>query len=152
MKFIRNPWPYAIAGFFVLFLAGVATVIVIASRQNDTLVSKDYYEQELKFQGQIQAANRAKDVGAAIRLDAVAGKLIVSIPAEQAKQNLAGNIILYRASSSALDREVKFQPDEKGLQAVDVSGFVPGAWVVRVRWSAGGQEFFLEQKINLSAK
>lgn len=152
MKFIRNPWPYAIAGFFVLFLTGVAMVVIIASRQDDTLVSKDYYEQELKFQDQIQAAARAKEAGAAIRLDAAAGKLLVSIPADQAKQKVAGTIHFYRASSSALDRELSLQPDENGLQAVDVSGFAAGSWTVLARWNAGGQAFFLEHKINLSAK
>jgi hypothetical protein len=152
MKFIRNPWPYAIAGFFILFLAGVATILVIAARQNDSLVSKDYYEQEIRFQGQMDAIARAKQAGAAIRFDAVAGKVFISLPAEQMKQKPAGKIVFYRASASELDREFPLEPQADGVQLLEVSPLAAGSWRVRVNWTAGGREFYLEEKIVLAGK
>lgn len=150
MRFARNPWPLGIVVFFLLFFAGVAAVIVISLRQSDTLVSDNYYEQELKFQDQINAAARAKAAGAAMRLEA--GRLAVTIPAEQVKQNLSGQITLYRPSSPELDREIKFQPDEQGGQMVDLSVLAAGPWLVRVRWNAAGRDYYLEQKILLPGK
>jgi hypothetical protein len=152
MRFGRNPWPIGIVLIFILFFAGVAAVIIIASRQSDSLVSENYYERELKYQDQINAAARAKNAGAVVRLDAASGKILVTIPAEQVKQNLSGQMIFYRASSSEMDKEIKLQPDAGGLQAVDVSGLADGPWLVRVRWSAGGQDYYLEQKITLPGK
>jgi hypothetical protein len=152
MKTARNLWPFGIALAFVLFFAGVAAVIVIASRHGDTLVSDNYYEQELKFQGQMEAAARAKNAGATLRFDAATGKIFLALPSEQLKQTFSGKVILYRASAQALDQEFLLKPESDGAQVVDVSGLAAGPWLVRVRWNAGGQEFYLEEKINVAGK
>jgi hypothetical protein len=58
-------------------------------------------------------------------------------------------IEFYRPSSPALDRAFPLAPGADASQAVDVSKLATGLWVVRVKWSAGGQDYFLEQKITL---
>ena len=59
MKTNRNLWPLGIFVTFGLFFAGMTGVVVIAATHRDSLVNGNYYEQELKFQGQIDAAARA---------------------------------------------------------------------------------------------
>jgi nitrogen fixation protein FixH len=149
MKSKFNPWPVGIMMFFTMLFMGLAIVIVIASMHRETLVSENYYEQELKFQGQIEAAGRAEKSGAKLGCDAAAKKVFVSLPAEQLDHNFSGKIYFYRASAPELDRELPLEPKSDGGQAVDVSGFAAGAWTVSVRWNAGGQDYFLEQKIKI---
>ena len=149
MKTKFNPWPYSIILFFVLLFCGLATVVVIAATHRESMVSENYYEQELKFQDQIDSAARAQKSGASIQLDAVVGKLLVAVPAEQLAQKFSGTIEFYRPSSPKLDREFPFAPRADGRQTLDVSKLAAGLWRVRVRWNAGDQEFFLEQKITI---
>ena len=51
MKTNINLWPFSILAAFGLFFIGMASVVVIASTHREHLVSDNYYEQELKFQG-----------------------------------------------------------------------------------------------------
>ena len=108
MKTKFNPWPYGIILFFVLLFCGMATVVAIAATHRESMVSENYYEQELKFQDRIDSAARAQKSGANIQLDAAAGKLLVAVPAAQLAQKFSGAIELYRPSASELDREFPF--------------------------------------------
>jgi hypothetical protein len=149
MKTQRNLWPFGIMAAFVLFFAGMAAVVVIAFTHREHLVRADYYEQELKFQGQIDGGARAQNAGARILLDAAAGKLLVSVPVTQLAQKLSGTIEFYRPSAPDLDRAIALAPATDGRQALDVSKFATGLWQVRVKWNAGGEDYFLEQKIKI---
>ncbi len=149
MKTKFNPWPYGIILFFVLLVCCLAAVVVIAATHRESMVSENYYEQELKFQDRIDSAVRAQKSGANMQLDAAAGKLLVTVPARQLAQNFSGAIELYRPSSSKLDREFPFAPRADGTQALDVSKLAAGLWHVRVKWTAGGLDYFLEQKIKI---
>ena len=147
MKPKFNPWPYGIIAFFGLLFCGLAGVVVIAATHRESMVSENYYEQELKYQEQIDSAVRAQKSGARIQFDARAGKLTVAVPAGQAGRELAGAIEFYRPSSPALDRNVPLAPDAGGSQTVDVSKLATGLWQVRVKWIADGESYFLEQRI-----
>ena len=149
MKSKFNPWPYGIILFFVLLICSMAAVVVIAATHRDTMVSENYYEQELKFQDQIDSSARAQKSGASIQLDASAGKLVVTVPEQQLKQKLSGAIEFYRPSSPDLDCKMSFAPNTDGTQAVDISKLASGLWHVRVSWTADDKEYLLEQKITL---
>lgn len=148
MKTKFNPWPYGIVFAFVVFISGMAAFVVVASRQQDSLVEKNYYESELKFQDQINNAARAQAVGATI-LRPAEGRLVIQLPVAQLAQNISGTVELYRPSSAKLDQSIALKPDATGAQTVDVSKLVPGAWAVRVKWNACGENYFLEQKIKI---
>ncbi len=149
MKSKFNPWPYGIIAFFVLLFCGLATVIAIAATHHETMVNDNYYEQELKFQQQIDSAARAQKCGAHVQLEAGAGHLLVSVPAGQLAQRFSGTIEFYRPSAAALDCAFSLAPGADGSQRVDVSQLASGPWRVRVRWSAGGEDYFLEQRVTL---
>ena len=70
MKTTRNLWPLGIVITFVLFFCGMASVVVIAATHREDLVSDNYYEQELKFQNQIDGAARAKNPARRLHYDA----------------------------------------------------------------------------------
>lgn len=147
MKTSRNLWPFGILAAFALFFGGMTAAVTIAVTHGDSLVSPDYYEQELKYQNQIDAAAHAEKSGASIRMDAAAGKMLVAVPAGELKQNFSGKITFYRANAPELDREFVFKPGMDGRQSFNVAGFAAGLWRVRVSWNAGGQDYFLEQKV-----
>ena len=149
MKPKANLWPLGIVLTFVIFIAGLATAVAIAATHRDHLVSENYYEQELRYQSQIDGAALAEKSGAKIVFDAVAGRVVVTLPVAQLAQDISGKIELYRPSAPELDRELQLAPDSQGTQMLDVSKFAAGSWLVRARWTAGGQSYFLEQKIKI---
>jgi len=58
-------------------------------------------------------------------------------------------VTLYRASDPAADRTIEMAVDRTGEQDLHVGEVVRGAWLVQVRWSAGGREYEIEQPIVL---
>ena len=60
----RNPWPYAIIAWFVIFITAMTVWAVVATRNSMDLVRKDYYEEELRHQQQIERPRGALSFGA----------------------------------------------------------------------------------------
>jgi len=149
MKTTRNLWPTGIFVTFGLFFIGMASVVVIATTHRESLVSNNYYEQELKFQTVIDAAARANASGATIAFETASRRLTISMPAKQLEQKLSGKVQLYRPSASGLDREFPLAPQSDGTQTLNLAQFAPGLWVVRVAWNAAGADYRLEQKITI---
>jgi hypothetical protein len=152
MKTDRNLWPLGVCVVFALFFLGMATFVVIAATHRDHLVSDNYYEQELKFQNQIDSAARTKQSGAAIGYDAASGSVLIALPAAQLTQKISGTIELYRPSEAKLDREFLLEPKADGSQTLNVSKLAAGLWLARVKWNVGGENYFLEQKITIAGK
>ena len=151
MKTSRNLWPYGLVAAFVLFFLGMATVVTIAVTHQEDLVSANYYENELNYQGQLDSAARAQKAGADIRFDARARSVVIALPANQAGQKVSGTIQLYRADAPSKDRTLALNPGRDGTQTLDVAPFATGPWLLRVNWQANGQGYYLEQKIIVPA-
>jgi hypothetical protein len=48
-----------------------------------------------------------------------------------------------------MDHEIQLKPAPDGTQAINLSKLASGPWLMRVKWQADGQAFYLEQKIIL---
>jgi nitrogen fixation protein FixH len=141
-----SPWPYAIIGYFAVFITGIVVFIIWAVRQDMELVRPDYYEHEILFQRQIDRQKRALELGAAaaVNYDAARRSLHVTIPASHAAA-ARGTIHFYRPSEAKLDHHVPLQPAADGSQQIDVKPLRNGLWRIAVQWTADGREYHLER-------
>lgn len=141
-------WPYALIGWFVVFITGMVTFVIWSFGHRQELVSADYYEQEILFQQQLDRQRRAAGLGgqAAIEFEAARAALRVRIPPAHVPVT-DGVIQLYRPSDSRLDEVLTLAPDAAGVQTVDVARLRPGLWRVRVQWQTGGQQYHLEKAV-----
>ena len=145
----RNLWPLGIIITFALFFIGMASVVLIAATHREHLVNDNYYEQELKYQSQIDGTARAQNSGATIRYAAADGKIIIMLPVVQLAQKFSGTVTLYRANDPKLDREFPLAPNTDGTQTLDASKIPAGPWSVRAAWLADDKNYFLEQKFTV---
>jgi nitrogen fixation protein FixH len=145
----RNLWPLGIIAAFVIFISGTVGLIVMASSQKTDLISPNYYEQEIKYQGRIDSLARTEQLGsrAKIAFDAQHRRITISVPAEHVRSGLAGKIQLYRPSAPGLDRQFTLEPDSQGMQFIDAATLPRGFWKVRVSWTVEGREFFIDQPL-----
>jgi hypothetical protein len=145
----RNLWPWAIIAWFVVFTAAMAAWITVALRQNLDLVRTDYYEEEIRFQRQLDRLNRTALVRheVAVGFDAATRAVTVRLPAAHLSPPPTGTVQFYRPSDAALDLEVPLVIDESGLQRISSDRLRGGLWKIRVQWSAVGQEYFFEQSM-----
>ena len=154
MATTRNLWPLGIILTLAVFITGTLGLVVMACSQRVDLVSPDYYERELKYQGQIdrvERTHRAASQGS-VAYDAAGKCITVSLPADQVSLAVWGSIELYRPSAAGMDHAVSFKPDAKGIQRLDATGLAPGLWRVRVSWTSEKQNYYFEQKVVLGSK
>jgi len=154
MKTERSFWPLGITLTFILFAAGIATMIVVASTHQVDLIRPDYYDQEIKYQTQLDRLNRTARLSDSVRIsyNEASQRITIVLPPSHASQGAVGHIQLYRPSAMGLDRELPLKCGSDGLQTLDATGLIPGLWKVRVQWTVENQEFFADQKIVIGAK
>lgn len=144
-----DPWPVSIVAFFSLAILGCGTFIAFCSRHPADLISPNYYEEEVRYQGRIdrlQHAQRASSQ-ATVAFDAASKRITISLPAEQARSRPSGQIQLYRPSAANLDRQLKLETDPAGVQSINAAMLLPGLWKVRVSWTVAERDYFLDEKI-----
>lgn len=154
MKSNRNLWPWAIVLTFVLFISGTVSLVVMACSQRVELVSPNYYEQELQFQGQLDRMNRTSQLAAPAKVsyDPVHKLIAISLPPEHQGRKATGRIDLYRPSAAGQDRRLALQTDERGSQNLDAARLGTGLWKLRLTWQVDGQEYFHEQPVVIGSK
>ncbi len=148
-----NLWPYAIIGWFAMFVSALIAWMAFAVRQNLDLVRPDYYEQEIRFQEQLDRVNRTAAVHSelAFQYEPTTGEVILRLPAAHIAQHPTGRIQFYRAADAALDCEVPLTIAAHGTQRLNVRALQVGPWKMRVTWSVASKEYFLEKTFIIPA-
>jgi nitrogen fixation protein FixH len=144
-----NPWPWSLVAFFAVFISAVIGFGIFAVRQNNDLVQPDYYEQEVRFQQQIDRVQRtqALDHEVTVAFEPIARQVRLALPAAHAAKQPTGKIHFYRPSEARLDFEVPVQLDAAGKQTVPGTSLREGLWKARVTWSVDGQEFYHDETL-----
>jgi len=146
-----NPWPVCIITFFSLAIIGCVGFVTFCTLHPTELVAKDYYEQEIRYQSQLDRMEMVRASGslASIQYNQSLKLITISIPETGDKPRPTGKVELYRPSAASLDQSVKLEVDGQGNQQIDAGNLQPGLWKVKVTWSAGGKDFFLDQKVRI---
>lgn len=145
---IQNPWPVGLVVFFIIFTSYIVGFVIFSCRQKMDLVREDYYDQEIRFQQQIDRVQRSVPVlaDAAINYDRAGDFVTVKLPAVGTHE-ISGTVSFYRPSDAGLDANVKLELDPAGDQSVSVHALRAGLWKVRVQWKTGQQDYFFEKPI-----
>ena len=149
-----NPWPVSIIAFFTVALLGCGTFIAFCSRHPADLISPNYYEDEVKYQGQLDRLQHTREAAqqAAVAYDSTRGRITVSLPVDLSGSRPAGQIQLYRPSALNLDRKLKLDLDSRGTQSIDAKTLLPGLWKVRVSWTVENRDYLVDQKIVIPSR
>jgi nitrogen fixation protein FixH len=147
MNLKRNPWPYAIILYFVVFIGGMAAWITFAVRNDHELVRKDYYEQDLNFQNELDGVARAAAAGVNVSYHASQQVVTISIPFGAA----SGRVKFYRPSNAHLDQDLPLVL-QNGAQTLDVRSLEAGLWRLRLSWTSNGAEYQHDQTLVITTR
>jgi hypothetical protein len=149
-----NPWPVSIFVFFALALIGCGALVTFCSRHPADLITANYYEDGINFQGQVERVNRTQHLAGktTVAYDDTRKCITIALPPEQIHHAITGSIQLYRPAATGLDREIKLEVDSAGTQHLDAATLLPGLWKVRISWTVENQEYFTDRKILVQSK
>lgn len=139
-------WGKSIVLAFVLFALFIGTLVVVCLRQDIPLVAADYYDQELKFQDQL---DRMKNTNALEEKPVVqVDKGALEIQFSRLPEIKDGALVLFRPSDARLDRKYSIQ-GAGSTHRIDLRDIPGGMYKARMTWRMDGKEYFLETAIYL---
>jgi hypothetical protein len=145
----RVSWGTGLVIAMMLFVCVVATLVVIAIRQDVSLVQDQYYEAGQRYETRLRAMERAETLPQPLALDVSAGTVIIGFPHIGSVRGTTGTITLYRPSSRSMDRTIVVAPDSLWRQSFPVAAMEPGLWRIQVAWKADGMEYYAERPVVL---
>ena len=138
---------FFITAGFVLF---VFFMVFKAMQQDFHLVYEDYYDKEIKYQGEIDKIRNAKELKDGLKIEYLLreDKVKIIYPPEQ-KNGIKGAIFFFRPSDSSLDTSFPIKSGLDGTQIISASSLKNGLWQVKVNWAYGNKEYQQEKNIIL---
>ena len=136
-------WGHKIIIVFILFAAGILTLVTKSMRTKIDLVTPDYYGEELKYQQVIDGHQQVLNLSSPVKISQSAETVTLAFPAEMQDIPLTGNILFYRASNSAQDVSIPLQ-NQNGLLILDKNRLQKGSYRIQLTWQANGKKYFQE--------
>jgi hypothetical protein len=142
-------WGTGIAATYIVFATATGGFVVFAMSRPVALVSPDYYADSLREDQQLAAIRNAQALTSppAVEWNGI-DRIRVSIPPGQSPV-AKGSVTLYRASDVAADRTSELKVSVEGTQDIRTDNLARGLWLVKLRWSAEGREYYFEQPVML---
>lgn len=146
---MRISWGIKIIIIFAVFAAGVFTMVAVSMMNDTDLVSENYYEQEIKYQDQIDLLNKSSHLNESILFTQEGNDIILDVSGLTGSDDnkYEGGIFFYRGSDAKKDFDIKFNPDINGIQKIPAEKLDKGYWKVSLKLRKNNEDFFIEKKI-----
>lgn len=131
---------------YCLFVLGIVYLLFRSSRERMDLVTSDYYAEELKFQNRINEHENAARLSAPLQIENRNDSLTVGFPAEFNGKQAKGEIVFYYPADKRRDVHLVFET-ASGQFRTKVPEHIKGQHELHISWSAGGVNYYFEQKI-----
>ena len=146
---IKINWGTGIVIALVVMMSGMSFLVYLATRQDYSLVEKDYYQKEIVYQEQIDKINNASALKDKILCTQTDKGLQVTFPDVFKTDSPQGTIHLYSLVSSKNDVTVPIKLNGQLSQLVSVNHLPKGRYKVKVDWIAKETPYYEELEIFL---
>lgn len=144
---MKISWGTGIWAFYGLFVLMILAMVGMSVIQKIDLVSEDYYEQELRYQGRIDKIAHTKQLATPLKWEVVADGIKIQYPAD--KKEISGEINFYCPSDNRKDFKIKIQPDKSGSQFISTQKAPAGRYQIQIDWQANGVSYWNEGTVNI---
>src|SRR5690348_3477734 len=111
-------WGNKLVLVFVAFAALMSTLVYKCMNQKFELVSKDYYNDELRYQDKIDGMNNANKLSTVALVQSTNDDVQITLPKELNGLAATGSVWFYCPTSAVNDRKLTLQVNEQGTMNV----------------------------------
>lgn len=145
-------WPIGISVFLLCFVSYLISVVIFSRRTKVELVSPDYYEEELKYQNDIDAQKNANSMEHKVAIAQDKDQnLVISFPKEVDKTNLVGIIKLLRPDDSGGDLAFPLTLNSNNQHIVHRGLLRKGAYKFSLSWTVNKKDYMIKQNIYIKS-
>lgn len=146
---MKISWGTGLTIFIVTFLVVTIGVVLYLMTIDVNLVADDYYEQEIKYQQQIDKIERSLELKEQLNIEVIDGNIRINYPAIFDPKEIKGSILCYRPSTNRFDRNFSVATDSTFKQVIKTNLMAEGMWKVKVDWEVKGTTYFNEEIVML---
>jgi hypothetical protein len=147
---MKMNWGTGIAMLYVGFMIGILTLVVMSTRQKIDLVTTNYYEEELRFQGKMDKMARAKALADPIRWEVKPEGVLVQFPTATDATAPSGTISLYCPSDERKDVSFPIVVNPAGQQLLPAGSIQSGRYTLQIDWQQGTETYWSEGVLRIS--
>jgi len=129
---------------FVLFALFIGTLVTLCVREDISLVSKDYYKEELDYQAQIKRLNNTEQLQQKPTIQFV-DHVGLKVAWNEKTKIEKGELKLFCPSNSKLDKRFDLQTTNE--QSFEITSLKKGMYRVKLSWTSEGKEYYYEEEI-----
>lgn len=147
---MKTNWGTAIVIAFISFIAFIMYFVITMSTNNKfnhDLVTEDYYQQELKYQEDINKVENTRQLTENISWEQTKNGILLKFPKDLNINNIKGNVFLYRPSNKQLDFEMPISLSNHYLLIPD-NRLLDGRWNIKIDWSYKNEAYMFKDKFN----
>ena len=142
-------WGTGIVLAFVAFIAFILFFVIrmsTDSRADHDLVTKEYYQQELAYQEEIDAEQNARALDTELLIEKTADGLRITLPKALQNSNSNGTMSLYRPSNKHLDFDLPIRLSKTHLLIPD-KRLLDGRWDIKIHIEHEGENYLFKERI-----
>lgn len=141
-------WGYKIMIVYGVFVAGILLLVFQSSKQNNDLVTTDYYAKELVYQQQIDATKHAAALPKPVRIQNDLNNVIIRFPENFAGKEITGDLKLYYPADESKDQSKRFTCNNNEV-LLPIGKNNKGMHYVLLHFQCEGKDYYVEQKLIL---
>ena len=138
-------WGKSIVLAFVLFAVFIGVLVAVCVREDISLVSRNYYNEELDYQTKMNGARN---------VDQLSQKPEISLTERQSLRITFdfhefenGKLVLYSPADISEDKTFEISATSSPFQTFSLGTLKKGNYKVKMIWTANGKDFYFEQSI-----
>lgn len=143
MKKLLHPGNIILAGFSAMVLF-MCYLVFQCQHHPSVMVSKNYYEQEMKYQEVIEAEKNAQALSETIRLEKKEEDLVLRFPQAVNQDLKNAEIVLYNKADDTKDQHIRFDKREDGLYSIPLTKQMRGNYDIKVSLKTSTKSYYQE--------
>ena len=141
-------WGTGIVIAIVAFISFILFFVIKMSsdeKYSHDLVSEEYYQKELVYQEEIDAAENASELKESIKIQKTVEGLRIYFPQEFNLKEITGKVFLYRPSNKQLDFEIPISLSNTYL-LVPENRLLDGRWNIIIKWNIKNTAYLFKEE------
>ncbi|HJS55658.1 MAG TPA: FixH family protein [Chitinophagaceae bacterium] len=143
---MKLSWGYIITFAYLAFVGGIGFLVYKATNEKYDLVTKDYYDQELKYQEIIDQSTNTARLSGPLIIEKRAGELKIKFPRELNNKAKKIDFYLYYPADAKKDFRKSFELNENELVQALPAG-LRGMYELKLSWDVDGVKYYYEKKL-----
>ena len=142
-------WMWSLVASIIAFITFFVSFAIWTFQDDVELVYDNYYAKDVVFEQQIKrvARTQALPFKPELSFNQTTQVLDVKFPLALGHTPTDGEVLLFRPADLHKDRLFPLALIGDSLQTIALPDMVSGLWRIKLNWTSGGEEYYLEQAL-----